>query len=348
MLFITSCSNPNNKDILSKKSDDEGKHWGLVNSSGEYIIPPKYTSIDKEYFNDEGLIKVELNQKYGYVDSNGDEIIPAEYDYVSPFIDGIAKLFKGKLNSNKKPLKGKYGVANNKGNITPLKYDYIGPVLIDGIVCTFIGETSLYGHNTKNGKYGLVNNTKEIVPCIYDNIITFDNELASVDSNGKYGFINKSGKVVIPLEYDFTYSYFSENLVIAFIGETNDNKRIGKYVYLDKKGNQILSLGIKYDNASNFSDGLALVLKNSKFGFINKSGKEVIAIKYEEAESFKNEISLVKLNSKYGFINKKGEVIIEIKYDNALSFYGEEALVELNGEQYYINKQGRQTRTYNK
>ena len=38
-----------------------------------------------------------------------------------------------------------------------------------------------------------------------------------------------------------------------------------------------------YDNAFNFSEGLAMVLLDDKYGFIDKSGKEVIPCRYDDA-----------------------------------------------------------------
>ena len=43
-----------------------------------------------------------------------------------------------------------------------------------------------------------------------------------------------------------------------------------------------------------------------KFGYFDKIGKEVIECKYDEVEEFSNGIAKVKLNGKWGFINKNG------------------------------------------
>ena len=43
----------------------------------------------------------------------------------------------------------------------------------------------------------------------------------------------------------------------------------------------IIWLEKEYDNVDNFSEGLAFVLLNYKYGFIDKTGKEVIPLKYD-------------------------------------------------------------------
>ncbi len=111
----------------------------------------------------------------------------------------------------------------------------------------------------------------------------FSENLAAVvaeDADGelKRGFIDKSGKIVIPLEYDYAYS-FSEGL--AAVAEYNGKKL--KYGYIDQDGE--VSIPFEYDLALPFSDGLAAVAKENngdwKWGFISKSGKVVVSLKYD-------------------------------------------------------------------
>ena len=52
-------------------------------------------------------------------------------------------------------------------------------------------------------KYGFIDKTgKTVIPLEYDEASSFYNGFAKVKKNGKWGLIDKSGKMVIPLEYD--------------------------------------------------------------------------------------------------------------------------------------------------
>ena len=42
----------------------------------------------------------------------------------------------------------------------------------------------------------------------------------------------------------------------------------------------------KYDDVFEYSDGLAIVRKGSKYGYVDVNGKEVIKLKYQAAEDF--------------------------------------------------------------
>ena len=51
----------------------------------------------------------------------------------------------------------------------------------------------------------------------------------------------------------------------------------------------------------------------------------------------------VKLSGKYGFIDKSGTEVIPCKYDGAYSFSEGRAEVKLNGKRGYVNKSGVET-----
>jgi hypothetical protein len=80
---------------------------------------------------------------------------------------------------------------------------------------------------------------------------------------------------------------------------------------------------------------------NGKHGYIDETGKEVIPFKYDEAEDFSEGIALVRLNDKFGYIDKTGKEIIPLKYDDAFNFFGGLARVILNDKQFYIDKTGK-------
>ena len=95
-----------------------------------------------------------------------------------------------------------------------------------------------------------------------------------------------------------------------------------------------------YDYVDEYSEGLAWVRLNGKYGFIDKSGTEVIPCKYDWAFSFSEGLASVKLNGKYGFIDKSGTLVIPCMYDYAVSFSEGLAWVGLNGKHGFIDKSG--------
>ena len=84
----------------------------------------------------------------------------------------------------------------------------------------------------------------------------------------------------------------------------------GKYGFKLKSSGEIV-IPPKYDLAGSFSEGLAAVKLNGKYGFIDKTGKEVIPLKYDGAYSFRKGLAKVKLNGKWIKIDKNGNRVDE-------------------------------------
>ena len=112
---------------------------------------------------------------------------------------------------------------------------------------------------------------------------------------------------------------------------------------LYKTGDVVISL--KYDWAGSFSEGLAVVGIEGKWGFIDKSGNEVVPLKYGYADEFSEGLACVSLTNKYkkdkyGFIDKSGNEVVPLKYDWAGSFSEGLAMVKLDGRWSFIDKLG--------
>ena len=98
----------------------------------------------------------------------------------------------------------------------------------------------------------------------------------------------------------------------------------------------------KYDDAYDFSEGLARIKVDGKLGYIDRTGEVVIPCRYDEAWDFKNGFASVSVNRKWGLIDKSGNVIISFKYDNYIFFNDNLARVHKDDglESGYINENG--------
>ena len=97
----------------------------------------------------------------------------------------------------------------------------------------------------------------------------------------------------------------------------------------------------EYDYASSFSEGLAFVRLNNKWGVIDKTGEIIIPLEYEKLSSFSEGLAAIQSNNKWGFIDKTGKIIIPFEYDGAGLFSEGLAGVELNGKSGFIDKTGK-------
>ena len=111
-----------------------------------------------------------------------------------------------------------------------------------------------------------------------------------------------------------------------------------KWGFIDETGREICPC--KYDWANDFEEGLSKVRINDKWGCIDTTGREICPCKYSFITYFSEGLALVQLSGKYGFIDTSGKEVIPLKYDYALSFSEGLARVQLNGKRGFIDKTG--------
>ena len=106
----------------------------------------------------------------------------------------------------------------------------------------------------------------------------------------------------------------------------------------------------KYEKLGSFNEGLAPVLRDGKWGFINTKGEEVIPCQYPNpyedftASPFYEGMALVQKDGKWGFINTKGEEVIPISIEaESIGRFSEGlAFVYIDEENFsVINKEGK-------
>lgn len=135
---------------------------------------------------------------------------------------------------------------------------------------------------------------------------------------------------------------------VAKVGKKIDSSWL--YTYIDEKGIEIFNY--KYPGIGHFSDDIAWVFLDGKYGYIDKEGSEMIPIEYLNNWNFNNGRVLISdkeynqffdINSgvKYGYMNKSGDTIIPMKYAWAKSFNSGYAPVFENGRVFFLDKNGK-------
>jgi WG containing repeat len=123
-----------------------------------------------------------------------------------------------------------------------------------------------------------------------------------------------------------------------------------KHGYIDGSGKTVIPPD--FDDAWNFSEGLAPVLIEDKWGYIDQTGKIVIPPQFFEVMPFKEGLALVgaffksgPINSQvgnYGYIDKTGKFAIAAQFGVAFDF--SDGLARIQTEDYkdgYIDKTGK-------
>jgi hypothetical protein len=110
--------------------------------------------------------------------------------------------------------------------------------------------------------------------------------------------------------------------------------------YIDRTGSVVIPF--QFDEAQNFSDGLALVSKGDFKYFIKRDGTRAIPGTFARAASFSEGLAAVRINisDKVGFVNVDGVFVIPPTFEEAFPFSEGLASVKTGGNWIYINKNG--------
>ena len=114
----------------------------------------------------------------------------------------------------------------------------------------------------------------------------------------------------------------------------------GRFGYIDKEGKEVVSP--KYEDAEDFREGLAAVKADGRYGYIDKEGKEVVSPKYEDVWDFREGLARVEADGKYGYIDKEGKEVVSPKYESAGDFSEGLAEVKADGKWGCIDKEGKE------
>jgi hypothetical protein len=331
---------------------------GIVDKNFAMVLSPKY---DRLLPAGPNLRIAYLNGKGGIIRNNGEVVVPFEHD--SLFMHGdLLRSLQVRGGFDQWAVYDRFGIRK-----TEKIYDRLLP---------FNGR---YFPAKRNGFWGAVDRYgKEVFACVYDSMLNSSYELTAVKFKKGYGVINRNESwIVTPQPYPLTIAndefYFEKNDSVLFVkklsGEivyfsnnqlsvtdygfreiTPDGNvkkiswdgisvyesappsaieaerifeesegyrgilRDGRYGFIDKKGR--LRVANRYENIGKFTEGLAPVKILGKWGFVNIEDRIVINPNYETASEFRQGVSIVRRNKLFGVISKEGTVLLPLRYDS--------------------------------
>lgn len=250
------------------------------------------------------------------------DVIWVDSDECYDFTDGIARV----TYNDEHGFPYKFGAIDKNGKLViSIEFDHIGE-FNNGLAWAKKGNVT--GYIDKTGKF--------VKQCDY--AIMHESEgiatVRRVNSEYKcYGLINKDGNFILPIKYDYI-GEMSEGLTVVIPDLFED-----KTIYVDKTGKKVLEIE---GNSGDFKEGLAYIIKNNKYGFIDKTGKVVIPTTYDYVSDFNDGLAHVRKDDKRGYIDKSGKEVLPIKYDSISDFKEGLAVVGNDWKYGYVDKTGKE------
>ncbi len=305
LLLLLQLVSFSNSKFLLPIVNENGK-WGYIDTTGEQIIPYQY-DLAYNFTEERGLVAVSVNgqYKYSYIDVNGTLYGDWNYTEAMPFSQGYA------------------------------------------LVRFFIDPLNLsWGYMDKNGK------VSPALGC--SDARSFNAGLAAVNKLNGWGFINKNLKEVVRGQYT-AVGVFSEGLCAvamgkdtlqrwAYINGMGQQVTQMKYIHASKFSNRMAAVCIEVEDKT-----LRKVTKKKVYGYIGGNGDFMIPAKFQEASDFNEGVARVKMNGIEYFIDIMGTTVftLDSAYHASDFHYGFAAVNTPDGRAYFIDKQGNITYDYN-
>ena len=261
------------------------------------------------------LAPVKKDGKWGFIDQNGKLVLSAQYSKVLPFTEGLAGV----------DVNNKWGFINESG-ATVIKpgFDTVVP-FSESLAAARTGFRDQFGFINKQGSYA--------ISPQFDKATYFSQGLAPVYKGGKWVYVDSTGAVVLTTSYYRAYRFGANGLALVRPVQN------GKYGFIARDGS--LKLPAIYDEAFEFSSGLAAVRFGKSWSYINTTGNYAIQDTYEFASPFSEGAAGVIQNGKAFYITSTGARALADSYEAAGPFLGGKAIVKSGGISYYIDKTGK-------
>ncbi|MBV9211753.1 MAG: WG repeat-containing protein, partial [Acidobacteria bacterium] len=245
--------------------------------------------------------------KAGYIDRNGKVVIQPRFKFYSnsggEFHEGLMRIDEDGID---------YVDATGK------------PVALKDIAWGFdFSEGLTPAKSEDENRWGFINRTgKFVISPRFEDIpgSEFSEGMAAVKADGRYGYIDHTGQFIIAPKFVFAAdfqdgmarvilegncSYFEDgpcsfepvNIPYTMTGRLAPCQ----FTFINKSGSLISATG--FEAARDFSEGLAAVRVNHKWGFIDKQGRFVIKPQFEAAKQFSDGLARFKQGDLWGYIN---------------------------------------------
>ena len=150
-------------------------------------------------------------------------------------------------------------------------------------------------------------------------------------------------ELVSRLKRDGVWTFPGRTMVTAFVlglglaavGLTGCGNR-GRAVKMEEP-----KATLRFDMVQKFTEGMAPVKVDDKWGFIDTTGKLIITPQFDTVAPFTEGMSAVSVGGRCGYVDKTGKFAIGPQFQGANEFSESLALVAVDSRPAYIDKTGR-------
>ena len=337
-----------------------GHRYGYINQLGAVVIPFEFTKVFDFKF---GVARAVFRGKTGLIDTQGNwRLAPKRFEYVADFNEwGVAEArekFNGLrclINAQGKVLtdlkyktiasfhegfaktgSGKfYGLIDTRGReVLPMKYQAIGEVS-EGLLNVKPQHSTVWHFVDTLGHRAFLGDFEKIEPFQYGHAFVQVNHF---DPTSRF-VINQKGERLVLNKYDQFEFYESGIFGLYTPNGQRDGLRRLHYYFADTNGQPMF--GRLFEKIKPYKGEVALVMKEGRWGVINKKGLFMLAPKYPLVNMQENGEAVVNLPIATGLVNRQGKEIFPPAYDRIELVSGNRYRLEMGEKVGYARRDGR-------
>ncbi|MDI1353472.1 MAG: WG repeat-containing protein [bacterium] len=263
------------------------KKWCFINRQGQ-IISNFYDEI-RELSG--SIYVVKAGERFGALDQFGQLVLEPTFEKLGDFHNDYAYY----------SANGNYGFVSRTGFVHKPDFEWISVFDAEQIAVI-----------KKNGKYGLIRaDGKIVLEPSYDQILKAQGTIFILVSDNLYGFYNSEGCFMTPVAYEFMKEkgadFYTNGKVLKL-------QKKGEQALVDLNGRFHVNYGV-YESVSFAGNGLLMVKRKGRCGYVDTRLNPVIAYKYQEASDFEDSLAIVILNDKKTLIDLQGNELYSGDHD---------------------------------
>lgn len=269
------------------------KKWGFIDRSGTMVIAPQFRKLGHPKGFHEGYALVMKGKKITYIDKTGKTPFKMQWSNVRAFYDGLAEVSHSRDTSTLANLGSAVTSCLTIAAGAPL-YEDDGSIIDDG------------------ARHGYINTSgTEVIPATNDYTTMFKDDIALVKVHGQWGAVDRSGTYIVPPQYSKMH-YFCDDLAAVYDGR--------KWGYVGRDG--IMHIPPAYDEADDFHEGLTRVRAADDVLIIDKAGQIAFHLPagLEFPWHFSAGIAPIIKDGKWGFIDRSGSIVVSPQYSEVLRY----------------------------
>lgn len=288
--------------------------YGFIDTRGQLIVESKW-SWAGDFRCGRAWVYDPDTHLGGFIDTKGTIVVPFRYKTANDFEDGIALVGVVEGVAKPLAASVETAVLEPLGLVRWTYIDRYGVELgMRGFTVGSYGSAEQLAPLPAKGrssKVGYVNmrGTWAISPQ-FDRAHMFRNGLALVSVGGQQGFIDSSGKWRIGPK-DWSCGEFSEKrATFSVIGSKSGVMECG---LIDPDGRTVLPACEKYAEIGRMSEGLAVAANRTgcevKYGYLDINGAVAIEPRFDSASAFCCGLALVRSGQEHMYIDRNGRVV---------------------------------------